>query len=162
MKVNQIQRGTQNWEGLPFFLKGIVINGFGRGSKKLGIPTANLPIEPYENLLKSFPLGVYCGWVNINGGPVYKMAMNIGWVPFFQNKKKSVEIHIIHKFEEDFYGQELRAIAIHYLRNELNFSSIDDLIQAIKDDISYSEEYLEKPENKIYQTNSFFFNNNNN
>jgi hypothetical protein len=32
-------RGDQKVEGMPFFLKGKVIKGFGRGSKQLGIPT---------------------------------------------------------------------------------------------------------------------------
>lgn len=34
-----LERGHQKVEGMPFFLKGKVIKGFGRGSKQLGIPT---------------------------------------------------------------------------------------------------------------------------
>lgn len=34
------------------------------------------------------------------------------------------EIHIVRKFDEDFYGKELRAIALEYIRPELNFKSL--------------------------------------
>jgi FAD synthase len=37
---------------LPFFLCDRVIKGFGRGSKQLGIPTANLPTSNYVNVLE--------------------------------------------------------------------------------------------------------------
>ncbi len=39
-------------ERLPFFLLDKVIKGFGRGSKQLGIPTANLPISNYAGMLE--------------------------------------------------------------------------------------------------------------
>lgn len=34
------------------------------------------------------------------------------------------EVHIINKFSDDFYGEELRAVAIEYIRPELNFKSL--------------------------------------
>jgi len=34
-------RGIKKVEGLPFFLRGLVVSGFGRGSKELGIPTGD-------------------------------------------------------------------------------------------------------------------------
>ena len=39
-------------ERLPFFLLDNVIKGFGRGSKQLGIPTANLPTSNYAGMLE--------------------------------------------------------------------------------------------------------------
>ncbi len=51
---------------------------------------ANLPIEEYEEILKNVPVGVYYGWANVAGGPVHKMAMSIGWNPFFKNTKKTI------------------------------------------------------------------------
>ena len=82
---------------LPFFAEGVVIKGFGRGSKDLGIPTgichntfdtllaqlfflnyfllylANLPSEVVETLPKDVETGIYYGFANIDKGPVYKM-----------------------------------------------------------------------------------------
>ncbi len=94
---------------------------------------ANLPIEKYEHLLEKFPVGVYFGWACVNNSMVFPMAMSVGWNPFFKNTKKTIvrhmkpvylptkEIHIIHQFENDFYGEELRAIAVGYIRPELDF-----------------------------------------
>lgn len=45
----------------PIRLSGSVVTGFGRGSKQLGVPTANLPPEPLAAELKELPAGVYFG-----------------------------------------------------------------------------------------------------
>lgn len=45
----------------PVKLWGDVARGFGRGSRKLGTPTANLPPEPLEEEIAGLPLGVYFG-----------------------------------------------------------------------------------------------------
>jgi len=141
---------------LPLFFHGNVVHGFGRGSKQLGIPTANLPIEEYEEILKDVPVGVYHGWANVQGGPVHKMAMSIGWNPYFKNTKKTIEIHLLHDFTEDFYGQHLNVIALGYIRPMCDFTSLDDLIAGIKGDIDYAKEQLEQPQNQQYKTNPFF------
>lgn len=52
------------------------------------------------------------------------MAMNMGWNPFFKNTKKSVEIHLIHEFKEDFYGAELQSVVVGYIRPEATFGSL--------------------------------------
>ena len=43
-----------------------------------------------EALPKGFECGVYCGWASVDGGPVYKMVMSVGWNPHYMNKKKSM------------------------------------------------------------------------
>ena len=45
----------------PIRLAGAVTTGFGRGSRQLGVPTANLPPEPLEAQLAGLPDGVYFG-----------------------------------------------------------------------------------------------------
>lgn len=89
----------------PVRLSGPVVKGFGRGSKDLGIPTANIPIaglsvgghEGLEN-------GIYYGWAGVNvdsqgdridkthkaRGGVWAMVMSIGWNPFYKNTVRSV------------------------------------------------------------------------
>jgi len=149
--VNNLDRGKLGVPGLPFYLCDKVIKGFGRGSKQLGIPTANLPIEKYEHLLEKFPVGVYFGWASVSKGQVFPMAMSVGWNPFFKNTKKTIEIHIIHHFETDFYDEELRAIAVGYIRSELDFKfQLDALVKAIHDDIDWAKEHVEKPEFKSF------------
>ncbi|KAK3292754.1 riboflavin kinase [Chaetomium fimeti] len=51
----------------PLHMSGLVISGFGRGSKELGIPTANLPVDEAQTpWISSTPSGVYFGWASLN------------------------------------------------------------------------------------------------
>lgn len=75
---------------LPYYEKGLVVRGFGRGSKKLGIPTANYSQEVVDNLPESLENGIYFGYGSVAGGTVYPMVMSIGWNPTYQNKKRSM------------------------------------------------------------------------
>ncbi|KAK3609980.1 hypothetical protein CHS0354_011822 [Potamilus streckersoni] len=141
---------------LPHFAEGKVVKGFGRGSKELGIPTANFPQDVVDKLPEEIGEGVYFGWARVNSKPVYKMVMSIGWNPYYKNKKKSMETHIINEFEEDFYGSELKVVMLGYIRPMRDFKSLDELIKAIQADIKEAEEKLELPEYKEFRDNNFF------
>ncbi|CAG2229725.1 riboflavin kinase-like [Mytilus edulis] len=142
---------------LPHFAEGKVVKGFGRGSKELGIPTANFPEKVVENLPKDLPGGVYYGWANVDNGEVLKMVLSIGWNPYYHNTKKSMETHVIHTFKEDFYGSTLKVIMLGYIRPMRDFSSLDELIDAINDDIQQAKDKLDLPENASYKQNNFLF-----
>ncbi|XP_073834781.1 riboflavin kinase isoform X2 [Musca autumnalis] len=147
---------------LPFFACGKIVSGFGRGSKDLGIPTANFPLDVVKSLPEAINPGVYYGWANVDDGPVYKMVMSIGWNPFYDNKEKSMETHILHKFDGDLYGSLLKVCIAGYLRPEENFKSLDDLIARIKQDIADAEELLETNEtNRQLQYHDYFTTNSN-
>lgn len=141
---------------LPLFVAGQVVKGFGRGSKDLGCPTANYPLNVIQSLPEGLEPGVYYGWAQVDSGDVHKMVANIGWCPFYQNKEMSVETHIMHKFDGDFYGSQLKIGVVGYLRGEKNFSSLDDLVEAIKMDIANAEKKLDDEEAKKIITHSFF------
>ncbi|XP_077294678.1 riboflavin kinase [Arctopsyche grandis] len=141
---------------LPYFTAGRVVEGFGRGSKQLGCPTANFPRSVVETLPKDFIPGVYYGWARVDKQPVYKMVMNIGWCPYYNNEQKSMETHILHEFEDDFYGSQLKICILGYLRPEKNFSSLDDLITEIKSDIKNAGEALDDDNCLQFKTHSFF------
>jgi hypothetical protein len=64
--------------------------------------------------------------------------------PFYKNEKKTVEPHLLHTFPGDFYGQELRLIVSGYMRPEMNFPSLESLIEAIHRDIATAAAELEK------------------
>ncbi|XP_027881499.1 riboflavin kinase-like [Xiphophorus couchianus] len=138
--------GIQNMKSLPYFCRGEVVQGFGRGSKELGIPTANFPDSVVDNLPADISTGIYYGWACIGNGDVHKMVMSIGWNPYYKNTKKSMETHIIHKFKEDFYGQTLSVVLVSYIRSEKSFPSLEDLIAAINSDIEEAKVQLELPE----------------
>ncbi|XP_066982145.1 riboflavin kinase isoform X2 [Macrobrachium rosenbergii] len=147
---------------LPHFAVGTVVKGFGRGSKDLGIPTANFPEHVVEDLPEGITTGIYYGWAKVDSGPTYKMVMSIGWNPYYNNQKKSMEsylfqeTHILHTFEEDFYGSELRVVMLGYIRPEKNFSSLESLIDAIKSDIAEADKKLSLAESQAYKEHSFF------
>ncbi|XP_044462013.1 bifunctional riboflavin kinase/FMN phosphatase-like [Mangifera indica] len=129
----------------PWFIGGPVIKGFGRGSKVLGIPTANLSAEGYSDVLSKHPSGVYFGWAGLSNRGVYKMVMNIGWNPYFNNSEKSIEPWLLHEFHADFYGEELRLVIVGYIRPEANFPSLESLVAKIHDDKKVAERALDLP-----------------
>ncbi|KAF2368983.1 Riboflavin kinase domain bacterial/eukaryotic [Trinorchestia longiramus] len=77
----------------PHFAAGLVVKGFGRGSKELGIPTANFPDEVVSSLPSSMGTGIYYGLARVVDGPIHKMVMSVGWNPYYHNTKKSMVTH---------------------------------------------------------------------
>ncbi|XP_050672467.1 putative riboflavin kinase [Leptidea sinapis] len=144
---------------LPFFIEGEVVQGFGRGSKELGCPTANYPRDVAKSLPSDIKPGVYYGWAQVDSNSVYKMVVNIGWCPFYQNKEMSIETHVLHQFDKDFYGSLLKICIVGYLRPEKNFNSLDELIYAIKQDIENAHKELDSDNAMKLKTHSFFTNN---
>lgn len=142
-------------KNLPYFLSGLVVKGFGRGSSALGIPTANLQESVVESLPSDLNTGVYYGWASLEGN-VHKMVASIGWNPFYKNEKKTVEVHLLKKFETDFYGKEIKVIFAGYIRPELDFSSVEELIKEIKNDIAVAERELEQPDISAYKNHKYF------
>jgi len=121
---------------LPHYAQGPIVKGFGRGSTELGFPTANFSDEVIEALPEALIGGIYWGLAQVDDGQVYDMVMSIGWNPFYENKKRAMETHIVHKFEEaDLYGRQLKVIILGFIRPEQNFDSLEALIDAIRKDI---------------------------
>ena len=60
----------------PVRMRGEVVRGFGRGSKSLGIPTANLAAEApgVAPALEGLPAGVYFGWASVRASIPAKTA----------------------------------------------------------------------------------------
>ena len=108
----------------PYFASGTVVKGFGRGSKELGVPTANFPDDVVENLPPEFKQGVYYGWAQVDSGPVYKMVMSIGNNPYYNNTKRTMETYVMNKFDADFYGSILRVLITGYIRPMSNYNSL--------------------------------------
>lgn len=131
----------------PLYLSGTVVKGFGRGSKELGIPTANFSEEVADGV--KLANGIYFGWASLMGNG-YPMVMSIGWNPFYKNTKKSVEVHLIQQLE-DFYGKKLDIVILGYMREERNYSSIKDLIDDINLDIQLALEALRLETYKCFE-----------
>ncbi|RKP13358.1 riboflavin kinase [Piptocephalis cylindrospora] len=142
----------------PLHVHGEVVKGFGRGSKQLGIPTANLSEEASEQLCTDLSTGIYFGWAQLRGSDqeVRPMVMSLGWNPYYKNEKRSAEVHIMHEYENDFYGQELRISILGYIRPELNYTGLDDLVEDIWTDIRVAKRSLDREPYQEQRMCSFF------
>jgi riboflavin kinase/FMN adenylyltransferase len=122
---------VNNLLGRPYFVKGQVVPGDGRGHT-IGIPTANLSLWIERALPKS---GVYVTQGLINGDS-YGAVTNIGTRPTFasDHERLQVEAHLLD-FDEQIYGLEVRLDFISHLRDERKFSGIDALVNQIQQDI---------------------------
>jgi len=70
------------------------------------------------------------------------MVMSIGYNPFYKNTVRSAEVHVMHKFEKDFYGSQMAISILGYIRPEYDYVSVESLIEDIKTDIAVSERSL--------------------
>jgi len=141
----------------PIVLCGLVQHGFGRGGKELGCPTANLPDESISTMSAVAKTGVYYGYAQLlpsNGNQgslrpedfkVWPMVMSLGWNPFYKNERLTAEIHVMHKFSSDFYGYEMKAIVLGYIRPEFDYISREALIDDIEMDKRVALNSLDRP-----------------
>lgn len=151
----------------PIRLSGPVIKGFGRGSKDLGIPTANIPADDLDNH-PDLETGVYYGVVAlapIEGAEKEKQVqdsilpavLSIGYNPFYKNTVRSVEIHVMPPTTQpsptavaqptfnrlpDFYGTKLNLLILGYIRPEFDYVSMDALIEDIRVDCEVARRSL--------------------
>lgn len=77
-------------------------------------------------------------------GAVYPMVMSIGWNPFYKNEVRSVEVHIMHSFETDFYGSHMNLLISGFIRPEYDYVNKDSLIDDIKTDIDVAGRSLSR------------------
>ncbi|XP_018575666.1 riboflavin kinase [Anoplophora glabripennis] len=141
---------------LPYFAKGEVVKGFGRGSRELGCPTANYPEDVVKKLPNEIECGVYFGVASVDKGEVHDMVLSIGYNPFYNGTVRTMETHVLHTFENDFYGKELRVVLLGFIRPQIKFNSLEEFKQKLREDIAYASNELQKPEYVKYKNDSFF------
>jgi hypothetical protein len=137
-------------------LRGRVVNGFGRGSKLLGCPTANLDPASFASTLVGVPRGVYAGWAQVRGGEVFKTVLSLGTNPQFATESETVESYILHEFAADFYGEELALIIVGFMRPMEKYTGLDELIQAISRDVRVGDTSLDKSPYAEFKDDEFF------
>ncbi|KAG0307528.1 riboflavin kinase [Dissophora globulifera] len=87
---------------------------------------------------------------------IYPMVMSLGWNPFYKNEKKSAEVHIMHNFHRDFYGDDLRIVVLGYIRPELDYTTLEALIEDINIDIEVAHRSLERPDYASFKGDPLF------
>lgn len=121
---------ARKYLGYNYFLEGTVVDGYKVG-RKIGFPTANLRVDFPHKLIPS--TGVYAVYVSVNGQD-YKGMLNIGHRPTLNNGTDlSIEVHILD-FQDDIYQQKIRIKFIDFLRPEMKFNSVDELILQMQKD----------------------------
>jgi riboflavin kinase/FMN adenylyltransferase len=126
--------------GYDFFFEGLVVDGDKLG-RKLGYPTANLKITDEEKI--HLGDGIYAVHVDFpfsgtnsqltKSKKKLKGMMSIGFRPTVDGKKRVVEVNIFD-FDKEIYGETVRVYAKKYLRPEIKFNSVDELIKQIGQD----------------------------
>jgi riboflavin kinase/FMN adenylyltransferase len=125
--------------GHNYTLSGMVVRGLQNG-RKLGFPTANLQISDEYKLIPK--TGIYA--VRVHYSPmqnssftespkIFTGMLSIGYNPTFNGKEQTIEVNILD-FDKEIYGEQLTLEFIDYIREEKKFASVEDLIEAIKND----------------------------
>ena len=125
--------------GRHYRLSGRVIPGDQRG-RTIGIPTANLDVEPGKIKPGS---GVYAcqAWL---GNQKWPAAVNIGVRPTFKRDGEAVHIeaYLLDYQGEDFYGHVLSLDFVERLRSEIRFKSIQALLAQINLDVAQTKKTI--------------------
>lgn len=111
--------------GYRYFMEGKVIHGDKMG-RKLGYPTANIELTDPRKLIPAE--GIYAIRVRIDRqGAFLNGILSIGTRPTFNGIDLRVEVHIFD-FNEEIYDRMLTVEMISYIRANLKFDNIEDLI----------------------------------
>jgi riboflavin kinase/FMN adenylyltransferase len=123
--------------GRPFSILGTVVPGDGRG-RTLGYPTANL--DRHNEVLP--PHGVYAVHAAI-GGTLRPGLLNIGLRPTVHRAQAAplAELHVLD-FAGDLYGSDVEVFFAARLREEREFSSLEELRGQITRDAEAAKRLL--------------------
>lgn len=128
IKSGNIER-TSKFLGRHYAIEGVVIGGKNRGTK-LGYPTANIKLN--HNYILPKP-GVYKTNTFLNNRK-YLSITNIGYNPTFKDNELKIETHILN-FSDDIYGEVIEVEFIDFIREDIKFNTVEELINQIKMDI---------------------------
>ncbi|MBN1271254.1 MAG: bifunctional riboflavin kinase/FAD synthetase [Candidatus Aminicenantes bacterium] len=120
--------------GRPYELDGIVFRGSLLG-KSIGFPTANLKTENEIS-----PPGVFLTRAQIDSSSFFSLT-NIGSCPTFSKKGLHIETHLLH-FDGNLYGKKMRLFFLKKIRDEIKFSSPENLALQINRDLKTAQKYF--------------------
>ena len=111
--------------GRPFAIEGVVQKGRQLG-RKLGFPTANVPLGDYV----APKFGVYATRTLLQDGRKLGGVANIGVNPTTGVVEPRLEVWLFD-FDEDIYGETIETELIDFLRPEEKFPSIPAMVEQI-------------------------------
>ncbi len=113
--------------GYPWFVSAEVVHGDQRG-RTLGYPTANMRLDPESGLRH----GIYAVRVAI-GEQRHDGVASFGRRPMFDTGAVLLEVFLFD-FAGDLYGATLDVAFIAWIRPEMNFERVEDLIRRMDED----------------------------
>ena len=117
--------------GRPFSISGRVANGDQLG-RTIGFPTANISIKRKLSPV----LGVYSVLIEHNS-KMYAGVCNVGKRPTLGGTKTLLEVFIFD-FNQEIYGDPVKVVFKQKCRDEIKFSSIEELKKQIQKDVEKS------------------------
>ena len=123
--------------GRPYSMSGRVVHGDGVG-RKFGYPTANIQLKHNKPPLS----GIFAVKLHGLGEHGLPGAASLGIRPTVKHDgKPTLEVHVFD-FNRQIYGQHVRVDFHHKLREERKFASLDELIEAIGNDVKQAKSYF--------------------
>jgi riboflavin kinase / FMN adenylyltransferase len=113
--------------GYPWFVSAEVVHGDKRG-RDFGYPTANLRLDPACGLKH----GIYAVRAGA-GGRRYDGVASFGRRPMFDQGTVLLEVFLFD-FSGDLYGEVVDVAFIDWIRPELSFDSVEDLVRRMNED----------------------------
>ncbi|HBO53646.1 bifunctional riboflavin kinase/FAD synthetase [Janibacter terrae] len=136
--------------GRPHRVTGTVVHGHHRG-RELGYPTANLGTDSLGLIPAD---GVYAGWLTRldldTDGPDgtdrrLPAAISVGTNPTFDGQVRVVESYVLDRTDLDLYGEQVAVDFVGHVRPTLRFDTIDELLEAMADDVRQTRAVLGLP-----------------
>jgi riboflavin kinase/FMN adenylyltransferase len=122
--------------GRPFAIEGVVQKGRQLG-RKLGFPTANVPLADY--VAPTF--GVYATRTRLADGRELPGVANVGVNPTTGQVEPRLEVWLFD-FDEDIYGETIETDLVAFLRPEEKFPSIEAMVDQIRIDARRARDML--------------------
>ncbi|WP_373513001.1 bifunctional riboflavin kinase/FAD synthetase [Persicitalea sp.] len=115
--------------GRPYQFSGVVVKGKQLG-RTLGYPTANIDVKENYKLIPAN--GVYAVKV-MHQGEVLRGMLNIGVRPTVDGTSRTIEVNVFD-FDQDVYGERLVVELFAYLRPEMKFGNLEELVAQLAED----------------------------
>ena len=120
---------AKDYLGDLYTISGKVEEGLQRGTA-IGYPTANVRVSSSYKLIPQN--GVYAVWVYVDKIK-YAGMLNIGYNPTFEDKKWSMEVHILN-FNKNIYHHKILISFCSRIRAEMKFENVTSLVNQLTKD----------------------------
>ena len=108
--------------GRPYRMSGKIVKG-DRVGRTLGYPTANVDLRRRQSAV----MGIFAVRVHgLEGGP-HDAVASVGSRPTFAGTKPILEVHIFD-FDRDIYGEYIHVDFVAWLRDQVKFDLVEDLV----------------------------------